>query len=938
MKSYSFISPTEVTLLVTGALFLSSPSGAQTVPAADQTKTESASETIELSPFEVVSTGDVGYLAQNTLAGSRLNTNLKDTAAAISVMTPEFLQDIGATNMRDVILFQNNAVPDVGDAAPNVNGNPLVGSPAWNLRIRGLPASYARNYFSWALSTDFYNVDRVDQSRGPNSILFGFGSPGGIVNATTKQAELAGRDTEITLLTGSWDRYRGTLDYNVVAIPKTLAFRLNLVADDGESWRRWESNQDRRAHLAGKWQVTDTSALKAEFEYGRVKDNVSRPWLMIDQTYSWRNAGKPTYDAAQWSAPASNIVTQTWSEHLVYTENTGTLMNWQGMPFSYSATQSWSHLSLTPENLAIVPLDTNAAGPDALRNTHYRTFTASYENRLTDAFAFEVAYNRQSSDFLGYDPDSGNLSRYSYLGGAAVLWADASNYLPTWTSNPNAGKYYLENNWTRRTNTLDLDTVRATGSYALDLGRAGKHRIAALLEHQQRDLYAAEESEVLVGNPFGGGAAFDSNRLFRRSYFTPGESATIRVPSWRTALVNVTDPVTGRSLSSGWAPNQAIDDTTSKQNTLMLAAQSTVLKDRLVTILGFRHDDVTYTDATGTEYRFKPNTFTAGAVVHLTSHVSAFVNGSDSRQLPNVSQTLITGGIPPMAESTGIDTGLKFDLGTRLYATASYYRTDVKNESEWGNIRSSMTSLNNRILERFVADGLLTAAQRDARLLDADAYLEDRLSKGYEFSIVANPTDAWRLTANFSITEVVKDNIMSEISTWADSATASWLATAASRGGANYLLGGGDWDTLGANIGWMRDGIAREQAFNGLPARGERKYGANLYTRYRFPTGVLKGLSFGGGTRYQSPNTIGMNGNDVIKGERLFLADGSVGYDFHTRLLGRKTWVELQVNVYNLFDNDDVQVYTTSWWDVTRAERVGLQEPRRVTVSAKFSF
>ena len=61
-------------------------------------------ELVVLSPFEVNATSDVGYLAQNTLAGSRLNTALKDTAAAISVLTPEFLSDLAATNVQS--LFQ----------------------------------------------------------------------------------------------------------------------------------------------------------------------------------------------------------------------------------------------------------------------------------------------------------------------------------------------------------------------------------------------------------------------------------------------------------------------------------------------------------------------------------------------------------------------------------------------------------------------------------------------------------------------------------------------------------------------------------------------------------------------------------------------------------------------------------------------------------------
>ncbi|MEI6467821.1 MAG: hypothetical protein WCQ89_24080, partial [Verrucomicrobiota bacterium] len=67
---------------------------AQTAPA----ERGEARETITLSPFQVRSDADQGYTASNTLAGSRLNTELKNTPAAVTVFTKEFLEDIGALN------------------------------------------------------------------------------------------------------------------------------------------------------------------------------------------------------------------------------------------------------------------------------------------------------------------------------------------------------------------------------------------------------------------------------------------------------------------------------------------------------------------------------------------------------------------------------------------------------------------------------------------------------------------------------------------------------------------------------------------------------------------------------------------------------------------------------------------------------------------------
>jgi outer membrane receptor protein involved in Fe transport len=83
---------------------------------------------VELPPFEVRTDKDVGYIAQNTTSGSRLNTSLKDTAAPVSVFTQEFLNDIGVTDiaaLADYTLNTERVNGFVGDVA---NGNEFSGA------------------------------------------------------------------------------------------------------------------------------------------------------------------------------------------------------------------------------------------------------------------------------------------------------------------------------------------------------------------------------------------------------------------------------------------------------------------------------------------------------------------------------------------------------------------------------------------------------------------------------------------------------------------------------------------------------------------------------------------------------------------------------------------------------------------------------------------
>ncbi len=63
-----------------------------------QTTTAPRPEAIVLTPFEVSSASDNGYAATETLAGTRLRTNLRDIGASLSILTPEFMRDLGVNS------------------------------------------------------------------------------------------------------------------------------------------------------------------------------------------------------------------------------------------------------------------------------------------------------------------------------------------------------------------------------------------------------------------------------------------------------------------------------------------------------------------------------------------------------------------------------------------------------------------------------------------------------------------------------------------------------------------------------------------------------------------------------------------------------------------------------------------------------------------------
>lgn len=169
-------------------------------------------DTVMLSPFQASTDKDVGYAAASSLSGSRLNTELRDTPAAISVFTREFLDDIGVLSTLGAMEFALNASREFTD----YTGLSSVQQGDGNIQVRGFTgASLGRDYFNWRVSSDVFNTERLDFSRGPNAILFGAGGPGGIINTTTMRAHLAGKSTEqVQVRVGSWDDRRATVEIN----------------------------------------------------------------------------------------------------------------------------------------------------------------------------------------------------------------------------------------------------------------------------------------------------------------------------------------------------------------------------------------------------------------------------------------------------------------------------------------------------------------------------------------------------------------------------------------------------------------------------------------------------------------------------------------------------------------------------------------------------
>lgn len=247
-------------------------------------------EPVLLSPFVVSATEDAGtYQATSTLAGTRVRTDLKDVASSLSVVTTQFLKDTGATNNQTLLQYTTNT--EVGGIYGNFAG---VGStftegatenfspPHLNTRVRGLDsADNTRDYFRSDIPWDSFNVGRVDIQRGPNSILFGIGSPAGIINASVNTATFKNAYSFENRV-GSYGTLRDSLDLNQVLLDKQLAARIALLDDHTQYRQDPAYSRDRRLFGALQFEPeifrrgSAHTTLRANFERGYIESNQPR--------------------------------------------------------------------------------------------------------------------------------------------------------------------------------------------------------------------------------------------------------------------------------------------------------------------------------------------------------------------------------------------------------------------------------------------------------------------------------------------------------------------------------------------------------------------------------------------------------------------------------------------------------------------------------------
>ena len=924
--------------LVALALASSATLTAQTTPAS--VAVDPAEKTLVLETFVVNTEKDNGYIAVDSLAGGRTNTPIKFTPAAMSSLTRAFIDDVGITNVRDALKWSPNVVPSdyyVGKQLANPFNN-------WDFNFRGAGQSLqggagpTRNYFTFYTAADSYNIDRIEFDRGPNSILFGVGTVGGVLSTYTKVPRTDKDFATVTAIVDNNSSARVELDFNRRLSDK-FAIRLNALMDRNRGWRENDKNDMEAVDLALLFRPTQNTSFRLELEAAKSEvtlisstygDGISK-WDGTSSAATWGAAAggtgtRPSQSAAWWTDPY-NVWIPGLASKGVMNWNGGTItagIDPDGIPVApyagwYSTFQplySWMAPPPAPGKIPVLPSRDFTYG-HGLSIPEYYDATAFLEHRFSDNVDFQLSAYRYVNNQSAKD--------YEGAGSASI---DLNKQLPDGTTNPNFGKTFADFFLSKQTQDRTVSEIRGqlNYNYAGDVFGVPVRQLFSLAAGSQEITWAARQYNAQIQGT--GITDFARNMVWGRLYFDNPN-----------ASMNLPETVNGRAVVYAGMPFDWFDfDETYKLKNVAVSSHTRLWDDRLSILAGVRRDEYDHhkvgahsgaivdDGASGT-------TYSAGAIYYL-KWFGLFANYSKNFDpIGPGKQNSLAGS--PFGPSTGkgLEYGIRISTDDgKYYASISRYDSESQDRIFNGGKPDFAGMWRNY----YDARGEAWVTARTSLSYDDTEALK---VSGYEIDLVANPTKNLRLSFTYGKPD-------SEIAGALPGARAYYAANLSAWQSATTPSAGGSATAAQNLLNQITSSkTTLDQNTAGKTKTGLVDYTTSFFANYTFTQDALKGFSVGGGAAYTGKQYVGDFGMPDGQTKIAHFGDSrlstSAVFAYETKLGGWPTRIAL--NIDNVLDDKDPIITGYHWgWVSSPGHAIPnayiLPAPRTFRLSARFTF
>ncbi len=235
-----------------------------------------------LTAFEVTGEKDNGYLRTNSVTATRINMAIQNIPMSVSVMSKDFLDDANIRSITDVLRYTSSGA---GDNNFSMRRPSNSATPQGGFTLRGFGVnSLLRNGISRYIGYNVNNVDRIEIVKGPASVFFGAGYPGGVINYITKQPVFAKIPTTLSYTVGDNNMNRVVLDNNT-QLSKKAAMRVVGSWENRSGFRKFEFKKENSITANLTLIPFDSGKVKVTFEFehldGTYNDN-QKDWNYSD--------------------------------------------------------------------------------------------------------------------------------------------------------------------------------------------------------------------------------------------------------------------------------------------------------------------------------------------------------------------------------------------------------------------------------------------------------------------------------------------------------------------------------------------------------------------------------------------------------------------------------------------------------------------------------
>lgn len=264
-----------------------------------------------LSPFQVNSEKDYGYLKTNSATATRIGMEIQKIPLSISVLSEDFIRDTGMREISDVLRYSASAA---GDTRQGVKAPGNSATPSGTFTLRGFPiSSRLRNGLNRYSYYNMDTVDRIEIIKGPAAVFFGQGFPGGVINYVTKQPQFTQMPATFSYSYGGNEERMGaertTMDQNTV-FSSSAAMRMVAVWDDNIGSQTGEFKKAFTFAPSVKFVPFASGKVRilADFEYSKARqNNDGQGWIYPEQWFSDYKIRPPPCSSRLAPAPLGSI-------------------------------------------------------------------------------------------------------------------------------------------------------------------------------------------------------------------------------------------------------------------------------------------------------------------------------------------------------------------------------------------------------------------------------------------------------------------------------------------------------------------------------------------------------------------------------------------------------------------------------------------------------